>query len=259
MNGFALIATHHKTGSVWMGRVFRAIATELEIPFFKTAETDLSPALPSAPPMIVFSNHSDFGGLQGLLDHPDSRILHLIRDPRDVIVSGMHYHLGAGERWLHSPDPEFGGMTYQEKLNSWPDDHSRYVFEMRHGARRTIEQMCSWNYQRPNAMECRYEQLIEDVEMKLFTRILAHLGFTPSELDSCRKQFWKRSLFGKAKNIKPGHVRSGEPRQWPEVFDRQLAREFVTEYPDALIQLGYEPDNSWVLTRDLATPASSMG
>jgi len=247
MDGFAVVATHHKTGSVWMCRVFKQIATKLGIPFVKIApgrEPSAAPGIPA----IVFSNHSNFRSLPGLLERPKTKIVHLIRDPRDIVISGMHYHRDAREQWLHRPDPDLDGMTYQQKLNSLSDDHSRYLFEMQHNAKRTIKGMRRWNYSLPNAMECKYEDLINDVEMVTFTKMIVHLGFTPDEQNLCRKYFWDRSLFGNAKKIKPGHVKSGSSQQWREAFDRQLAGKFIEEFGDSLIELGYENDNSWIET-----------
>jgi hypothetical protein len=42
----------------------------------------------------------------------------VIRDPRDVIVSGANYHCKADEPWLHIPEKRFGGLTYHQKINS---------------------------------------------------------------------------------------------------------------------------------------------
>lgn len=62
------------------------------------------------------------------------RGLHLIRDPRDVILSGMHYHLRAPEKWLHDPEPDYGGLSYQEKLNSLDGDGRLFLEMERLGA-----------------------------------------------------------------------------------------------------------------------------
>jgi glycine cleavage system aminomethyltransferase T len=48
-------------------------------------------------PFILFNYDSDFGDLASLLDRENVRILHLIRDPRDVVISAMHYHKAARE------------------------------------------------------------------------------------------------------------------------------------------------------------------
>ncbi|HEX3663658.1 MAG TPA: sulfotransferase domain-containing protein [Rhizomicrobium sp.] len=245
MRSYALIATHHKTGSVWMRTVFRAIGRALGVPFINpNRKLSLDR---DAPPEagIIFSDHSDFSSCARLLDHPRSRIMHIIRDPRDVLISAMHYHRHAKETWLHAPRKGLGGMSYQEKLNRLRDDQSRYIFEMERSSMRVISDMQKWNYQRTNSFECKYEELIADEEMEIVSKLLTHLGFEDHELEMCRGIFWENSLFGKLKGSQSTHIRSGALRQWPTVFDTSLAAAFLERFPDALVRLGYESDNSW--------------
>lgn len=245
MKFYALVATHHKTGSVWMRTVFKSIATETGVPFINLSKKRVLDAERLPESAILFSDHSDFSGCAWILDHPRSRIMHVIRDPRDVIISAMHYHRKAKEAWLHLPRKGLGGMTYQQKLNRLPDDRARYLFEMERTSRRVIRDMQKWDYGRPNSLECRYEDMIADVGMELVSEILLHLGFEAGELEACRQIFWKNSLFGELRGSQSVHIRSGALRQWPEMFDASLAAAFLEQFPDALVQLGYEPDNSW--------------
>src|SRR5205807_6273285 len=115
----AIIATHHKTGTAWMSKVFNAVADRLSVPILSQSRKS-SPQIPL--PVILFNNHSDFSSADWILRDPDSRIFHLIRDPRDVIISAMHYHKTARESWLHRAKAKFGQKTYQEELNSLRDD-----------------------------------------------------------------------------------------------------------------------------------------
>src|SRR5256885_3315342 len=132
MNRCAVIATHHKTGTVWMRDAFRGIAHDLTINFVYLARKSPVRNAKLLPPVIVLNDQSDFTATPWLLDGPDQRILHLVRDPRDVLISAMHYHRVAQESWLHVPRKGFGGLSYQQKLNSLPDDSSRYLFELKH-------------------------------------------------------------------------------------------------------------------------------
>jgi hypothetical protein len=245
MNRCAVIATHHKTGTVWMRDVFRGIAGDLMIPFHYLSKRSSLKRSRLAPPAVCLNDHADFSAMPWLLEEPDHRILHVVRDPRDVLISAMHYHRVAHESWLHVPRKTFEGMSYQQKLNSLPDDNSRYILELKHSTGRTIKKMCSWNYGANNCFECRYEDLAADFEMKLFTEILLHLGFAHDELEICRANFWKNSLFGDRSVNESPHVRKGAPRQWIEVFDRELAALFWDQFGSALTTLGYEQDDSW--------------
>jgi len=250
MNRHAVIATHHKTGTVWMRNTFRDIARELDIKFVYVGKKYLRKKEPKPgkfpPPAIFLNDHANFASMSWLLHGEYSRILHLVRDPRDVLISAMHYHRVATEPWLHAPRKGFGGLSYQQKLNSLPDDISRYRFELIHSAGRTVKEMCNWNYGATNCMECRYEELVADCDLKLFTEIILHLGFAPSEIQICHSNFRNNFVVGGRASSSSSHVRTGKARQWAEVFDRDLAALFSSQFGDALIALGYERDSSWV-------------
>ena len=247
MDGCAVIATHHKTGTVWMSSTFGAICEATNLQFRQVGRNENISRDEVVSPIVVFQSHSEFAAFPWLIENEQHRVFHLIRDPRDVVISAMHYHRVAKESQLHRPRKKFGGRTYQEQLNDLPTDRDRYLFEMENTSANVIRAMQSWNYQRPNCFDCKYEDLMADEDMTLFSRVLAHLGFSKREIRIGRKKFWQHSIFGK-KAGKTGttHIRSGASRQWPDVFDRNLAETFVQEFGDVLVALGYERDNSWV-------------
>lgn len=250
MNRIAVVATHHKAGTVWMNHTFRMIGEALGI---RVVHTAAPPPLESAErtaPLIFCAAHADAGGYPGLFDDAEVRVLHLIRDPRDILISSMHYHCRADEKWLLRANPELGGRSYREALTALPTERERYAFEMAHSTATNLAELLDWNYGRANSFECRYEDLIRDTERRLFSRIAAHLGFSKEELPVCRRIFWRHAIFGgKAERKRQGkiaHVRSGEPEQWRSVFDRSLGEAFLAQFDDALVRLGYETDASWL-------------
>jgi hypothetical protein len=250
LNRFAVVATHHKTGTVWMRTVFQRIASSIGVPFINIKAVRPSELRAMSAPAILFNDHSKFNKIRWMLANDAFRILHLIRDPRDVVVSAMHYHLRATEKWLHVQRKSFSGMSYQQALNNLDDDHSRYLFEMENSAGRVIRDMGKWDYLLSNSLECKYETLILDSDRSVFRRIIGHLGFADDEVDECLRLFWKHSLFGElgeqAKTAKSKHIRSGEVTQWKKVFDRDMAASFLDKFGNVLIKLDYERDNSWV-------------
>lgn len=234
-----LIQTHHKTGTVWMYRVFWEIARALNLRFCY---------LPNG-----FAFNSDI--YQASEKHlPDDLIsrnfrgLHLIRDPRDVILSGLHYHRKATEAWLKSPNPDFDGASYQDKLNTVGRDEQIYL-EMTHVAVWTTRKMLSWNYDDHRFFEARYEDLVEDQNGTVSADILSFLGFAGDTLELGTRIFEKHSL--SATNYTRSsdqHVRSGRPRQWQSEFSRRDGERFLTVMGDCLIRMGYEQDDRWVDT-----------
>jgi hypothetical protein len=253
-----VVATHHKTGTVWMDGVFKGIAADLGVAYidFKAwhehQREQLAEALKA--PFILLSTNSDFRSHASLLEREDVRVLHLIRDPRDVVISAMHYHRKSKESWLHEPVPGYDDVTYQRRLKGLPNTHQRYVYEMEHSSGGTVQDMLRWRYNRPNCFEARYEELRQDIELRYWRRITAFLGFDAAEREICDARFWRNSLFGGLSRLGNRHVRSGDTGQWKREFTVSLAYAFIGRFPGALQALGYEADHNWMLDLQHAPP-----
>lgn len=241
-----VVATHHKAGTVWMSTVFRAIARGLGMRYvdFWSHYRELEKLL--VPPYVLFNHDSMFLQHKPLLDRNDVRILHIVRDPRDVLISAMHYHQSAAEPWLHEYTPGFGRRTYQERLNRLEDPYQRYLFELERATGSTIRGMLEWRYDRHNCFEVRYEALRADSSMKLWADITKFLGLSEGEQRFARHCFWNRSLFGRVPARNRRHVRSGRIAQWRDEFTLSMALAFVSRFPDALQVLGYEVSDRWI-------------
>lgn len=240
-----LVGTHHKTGTVWMRDVFRQICEHRGTPFFSGRQRD-APASCA----VMFQDHSEFD--LAALAVP-FRGLHMIRDPRDVIISGAFYHRHAAEKWLHRRQWRFGLKSYQTAINACPTEEKALLFEMENAAGRTIRAMLDWDYTNPCFFEVRYEDLIQDETLEIFRRIFIFLGYEEAELPSLLEIVRQNSLFSGCRN--PHHVRSGKVAQWKEHFTPALRARFVELFGDALERLGYEAEGSkWML---VAGPQSS--
>jgi hypothetical protein len=239
-----VVATHHKTGTVWMSSVFKPIAKGVGARFvdFWSNYDRLERKLAS--PFILFNHDSNFLQYSPLLERDDVRVLHVIRDPRDILISATHYHKTSSESWLDTATSD--APAYQHRLASLATLFEQYLFELDNATNGTIEDMMSWQYGRANCLEVRYEELRLDQSMELWSRLADFLGFAEAEQALCRKCFWKHSLFGEAGASRPRHVRSGDVAQWKTAFTRELAQAFVERFPDALQVLGYEPDDRWI-------------
>jgi hypothetical protein len=241
-----VIATHHKTGTVWMSTVFKSIARELGANYvdFWSHYGRLERSL--KPPFILLNHDSTFLQHADVLRRPDVRILHLVRDPRDVLISAMHYHKTSDEPWLHEKVPGNDNAPYQQRLNALPTPFEQYVFELENSTGSTIEAMLDWQYGRTNCLEVRYEDLWRDRSLELWSRIVEFLGFDERERRLSRACFWQHSLFGEAGSANRRHARSGEAAQWKREFTPELAEVFLNRFPDVLQVLGYETDDRWI-------------
>jgi hypothetical protein len=242
-----VVATHHKTGTVWMDGVFKAIARDLGVQYvdFRSQCSRLGEALRK--PFILLNYDSNFGEHAPILDRDDVRILHLVRDPRDVLISAMHYHKKSAESWLHEPIPGYDNVTYQRRLRSLPTPYDQYVFELEHSTAGTLNDVLNWRYGQANCFEARYEDLRQDAETSYWRRISAFLGFDEREQEMSCQRFWQNSLFGGLTRLGNKHVRSGDVAQWKHEFTKDLGYAFLNRFPDALQFLGYELNNGWVL------------
>ncbi len=177
------------------------------------------------------------------------RGLHLIRDPRDIIISGCFYHQKSQEKWLHAKQEKFGGLTYQEKINSYTSLDDQLIFEMENSGLDNIQEMLNWNYANPSFIEVKYEELILDKELTLFQEIFIFLGFPDEILSSILKIAYDSSLFSTsfkdARRIETRHIRSGKPEQWKKYFKYTHRVKFLELFDDALVKLGYEKNNAW--------------
>ena len=241
-----VVATHHKTGTVWMNGVFKAIARDAGVAYvdFRSEHGRLADALRK--PFILLNYDSDFRGHWHILNRHDVRVLHVIRDPRDVLISAMHYHKKSTESWLHEPIPGYDNVTYQRRLRALPTKFDQYIFEMEHSTAGTMRDLLNWRYGQANCFEARYEELRQDTQLDYWRRISVFLGFDEREQQISARCFWQNSLFGGLSRVGNKHVRSGDVAQWKGEFTKELGDAFLTRFPDALQSLGYESDTRWI-------------
>lgn len=239
-----VVCTHHKTGSVWMANIFRALKRHEKLQLHSRGQAELPAAAD-----IFLQDHSkvDFKALQVRFAKRGVRAVHVIRDPRDVVISGAFYHVKTVEKWANNPKKEYGGRSYRQAISALSSDYDKLVFEMDHAGGKTIREMLAWNYdQKDVCFEARYEDLIVDRDLKVFTPMMQFLGYEGARLETALKFVRDLSLFGGAAGSDPAdHIRSGEGRQWVNVFTPELKAAFQQRFPDALQRLGYEAGDKW--------------
>jgi hypothetical protein len=171
MNRIAVVATHHKAGTVWMNGTFSKIGEALNV---RVVNAGREPNLTLEPPVILCAANAKLRSYEYVSEV--GRFFHVVRDPRDIVISSMHYHCIANEKWLLRADPDLDGRTYKEAICALATPRARYAFEMSHSSARNVADMLAWNHVR--SFECRYEDLIRDTDGAVFARGCEQVGFS---------------------------------------------------------------------------------
>lgn len=243
------VATHHKDGTVWMKQVFCAFAKALDIPMIGMWSDRQLADVPQDQPVFLVNWHGWFP--RAIWDNPAARFFHVIRDPRDVLLSGWQYHQTAGpkgEKFLHTERADLGGKTYQQALNRIEKTDDQILFEMREKHAVTVQEMLDWPYEDPRQITLRYEDLMQDGDCSLFKSALQHLGFDQAAIDQGAKAFWNKNLFGgqSKDQARQGHVQSGAISRWASELPQAVGATYEQEYGTALKRLGYSENSTWV-------------
>jgi hypothetical protein len=225
-----LVGTHHKILTVYMTRVFRAFSVI-------TGQTfSISPHVEYDKEVLV-DYHSKFEF--GRVTVP-FRGVHVRRDPRDVLVSCVLYHLKSSESWLHREGGwGFQGSTYQKELRALKSMEEQLLFELDRVGGRVIEQMTSWDYSRPEFVELRYEGIVGEDGLRYIRESLDQSAlFDANECAVIVNLFKIFSMQGVL--AKKGHIRDPRPSQWKEHFTPAVERRFYERFGQALEKLGYD-------------------
>lgn len=194
-----IICCYHKTGTALFLNVFRKIAGLKGLRIAAVSGTVGS--LPAEFDIIVMC-HSGYDLRR--MERP-FRAIHMIRDPRDIIVSGYLYHRRCNEAWCinrefslqapilfpkvprsqqHRPEAwkrdyvlSLNGKSYQENLLERSQEEG-LSFELANYAGWTTEAMANWDYDQGAVLELKFESMYADFD-NVWRDIFAHLALAP--------------------------------------------------------------------------------
>jgi len=203
-----VVGTHHKTGTALMHDVFQTIALNSSFSFFDARAAEDSPMMENEAYFEIFnradivvdyhigkplpkylSNQWKTRACESMVslierDGRDYKLVHVVRDPVDVIVSGAVYHSRRvrDEKWLNVPIPELKGLTYAEFLKtstpeqallaeiSFADDELRMLVLTY--AECEVDDRC---------LNVRFESFSKNFS-KTLSKVLRHLDFAPRDV-----------------------------------------------------------------------------
>ncbi len=226
---------HHKAGTVW----FRRILLTVIRPYGLRYRHGDSRSVPPGTDLAYYANAGTFDRHQ-LGDRP-FRGSHLIRDPRDLVVSGYEYHLVTREPWALQPDPRYDGVSYQTRLREL-DEQAGLMLEIEWLASGTALSLGAWDYDQPEFIELRYEDVLAD-ERAAFESLFRWYGFNDAAVGSGLEAVDRFSL--SRGGARPSHVRSGDPGEWRARLGGAHVERFKELTGDLVVRLGYEPTPDW--------------
>lgn len=258
---------YHKVGTVLLSRVFRQICQERNWKF--QIMRGKQKQLPKDSDIILF--------IHSLINPSDITTpfigLHVIRDPRDIIVSGYQYHCRTSEKWCINTDftskppikfpqvpysqqhrPEDWKIGYLESLNARSYQQNLLsmsrrdglLFELHNYGTWTIESVKDWDYNNDNILEVKFEDLMNDFN-NVFRLIFEHFVFSKSEINIGINVASQHNLGNKsAEEIeKMPHVTSIKTSRWKDHFEAVHKEAFKDKFGNVLVELGYEKNNNW--------------
>jgi hypothetical protein len=238
---------------------------------------------------LVEDLHLDFvsyisADIKYIADKQKYRGIHVIRDPRDIVVSSYFAH-----RYSHPTEywPEL--IEFRKSLEKLSKDDG-LLENMKFTAKLTVDgwdlnlfdTLMNWDYSMPNVMEVKFEDLVANpyqifVEMFEFLDLVDDTDMLVYEISNLlrykfRSHYPRWPFFKKINRIPAwmlfslvytnrftklaggrtqgqenirSHYRKGMPGDWKNHFNEQHKKVFKDHHSDLLIKLGYEKDNNW--------------
>ena len=185
----------------------------------------------------IVSTHFDYDAALATLirDELDFKLLLMVRDPCDAVISDMHYIAN----WPGHPQKDLlaGMSTDKERLLA--------LIEGRAGIRPVRDQILRFSDWSNHAHTLRFEDTVgaggggsDAAQFRMISDLFAYLGLPLSDDEV-------RDIAARARSAKTQTFRTGRLGNWKEAFDDEVRDSFRTHAGDLLIDLGYEKDLDW--------------
>ncbi len=273
---------HHKCGTQWVQGILREVAQEMGWLYGHAHNEeifnyDLEDFLKERKIDIFSYTNAKY---QYLKDFKDFKGFHLIRDPRDIVVSAYYSHL-----YSHPVDNYDELKKEREILQKMSKDEG-LIQEMEFN-QTVFEDMEKWNYNQDHVMEIKLEDLSRDpygsfvdifrflgivsesrptyqerwnhllaitsrtTQKKLFSNPIIDISLKKIPYEIALGIIYENRFQKKTKGRTIGeedvksHYRKGVAGDWKNHFNEDHINFFKDKYGQLLITLGYEKDENW--------------
>lgn len=269
---FIIHGCHHKAGTVLMTQIHRVIAKSAKLKFQTCKQNDLDTNT-----NVWIQNHAriDFS----LIQRP-YKVSHIIRDLREISISGYHYHKKCSEKHVTAQgfinklskrkkarlesinelkfllDGNWPEKSYQEILNNVPIE-TGLLFELTLKILPASLIMKNWDYDNPSSLEIKFEEFINNFNPNL-RKLLEHYEIPVNYHDKIINAAqgsnpvnWKENRVMKSRHVnrdslqKNGDETVFRHNKWEDQYTPRHKEVFKQLYGDLMIRLGYESDTKW--------------
>ncbi len=236
-----------------MRRLFSAVAERMGLPFIRLGNHEPikdDHIRSRARVTFLLQDHGFFHS--EMVVKPWDTGWHLIRDPRDVLISGANYHGWAKEPWLHQPRDNLRGLTYQQAIRQLTFEDS-VRFEMGRSTGKAVRDMLAFDHFGGIITDVSYEALLEDRKGKLLRQALDKLGCDGDELEQCLRVYRSLHISGQRNEqiALRNHIQNIDRAQWTYMYTADLLADFEQAFPDASVRLGYPPSSPTAIVDDV--------
>ena len=238
--------SHHKCGTIWVASIIGQVAAAAGLVTARhdndqRFDGDILAWRENHPFDFWCYTNADYTFVRGV--HVEG--FHVVRDPRDVVVSGYFSHL-----YSH-PDHGWPRLRhYRRYLSTLPEEEG-ILREMEFSAP-VMADMLGWNEHPPSIRLIRFEDLIAR-PAGLFCELFAGLGLIPDRIGewTVREIVERHSFERLSGGRRTGHedlrhhYRRGMPGDWRNHFTPRHTEYFQRLYNPLLLRLGYETREDW--------------
>ena len=251
---------YHKCGTKLLGKVFLQLSLKYGWKFVSVAGS--IDEIPKADVVFFLHSQIDYNQL------PEKHIgIHMVRDPRDIIISGYLYHkrtveawcvnknfqientitypqvpnsqMYRSEQWKQDYIKSLEGKSYQENINALKEEDA-IIFEMNHYGKWTIEDMLKWDFKKANSLELKFEDVMTNYDAEMM-KIFKHCNLTASQTEVAKVFADKEDMNKMSKEDieKNPHISSVKTKKWEPFFSENHRAYFDTHFGEVIKKYNY--------------------